>query len=293
MDAWPALGRLIPASAERSLLARFGPMLAATTFGLLALGGILICSRRASGALDRPLPALVMVALAVTLALAAVLFRRTWAARWPAAPVRYWVQSLPTFVLLCWLAGVTLGGSSVLGVVLLVGTIVAEETWSWALFLRQPEPAGEPRQVAAPPSEIAAAPHTAAPEFAIREIAAAQGLQLLDPADRDAADGEFGEALDETVSLEIVRRREDSGEVIEGWTRVSLAPGERHAAAHIAICPAMAHVPECFAEQADGPGARVKVAQVLPFGVRIDVKLDEPAAATESVRIEFAIRERA
>src|SRR5262249_57491497 len=96
---------------------------------------------------------------------------------------------------------------------------------------------------------------------------------------------------DEATTQSITRRTDRDGEVIEGWIRVAFATAERHAAGHLAICPPMDRRPACFAEQASGPAAEIKIAQVLCHGVRFELKLDEPAAERSSVVVEFAIRE--
>ena len=96
---------------------------------------------------------------------------------------------------------------------------------------------------------------------------------------------------DESICQQVVRRREQDGsETIVGWLRTTVPAAARHAAAHVAICPPFGGLPECFAEQMDGPPARIKVAQVLPHGVRFEIKLDEPAAEATDVLVEFSIQ---
>jgi hypothetical protein len=97
----------------------------------------------------------------------------------------------------------------------------------------------------------------------------------------------------EGILQRVVRRRdEDGGEVMEGWLLAEFPAGERQAAAHLAICPPFARVPACDAEPVEGPSSQLKVAQVLPYGVRFEVKLDDPADAPCAVTIEFLVRER-
>jgi hypothetical protein len=89
----------------------------------------------------------------------------------------------------------------------------------------------------------------------------------------------------------VVRRCEpDGSETIAGWLRAAVPAAARHATAHVAICPPFEGLPECFAEQMDGPPAQVKVAQVLPHGVRFEIKLDERAAEASDVLVEFSIQ---
>ncbi len=177
-------------------------------------------------------------------------------------------------VLLCWLLGVTLEGTDALGTALFVSLLVAEEAWNWGRL-------GSPNN--RPLARIALEPLSAHD----RPSAPSLLERLADDAPT-IADSE----LDESVSQQLTRRREADGQVIEGWTRVELLTGERHAAAHVAICPPLPCVPQCFAEQMDGPPARLKIAQVLAYGVRFEIKLDEPAAEPTSAVIEFSLRER-
>ncbi|NLF08575.1 MAG: hypothetical protein GX594_11425, partial [Pirellulaceae bacterium] len=41
----------------------------------------------------------------------------------------------------------------------------------------------------------------------------------------------------------------------------------------LAFCPPLDSTPKVEIEQIGGPAARIKTAQVLPYGVRLDVKL--------------------
>jgi hypothetical protein len=100
-----------------------------------------------------------------------------------------------------------------------------------------------------------------------------------------------GEACDELVSQQIVRRGPAGEEILEGFTRVHFTTGERVAAAHLSICPPLSRVPACYAEPSDGPDAQVRVTHVYSHGVRLEVKLDHPAEEPTSVLVEFSIQE--
>lgn len=229
---------------------------------LLGLAGLLLVARRASGALVEPLPPLTLLALGLSLAGAALLARRLLAAEAPNAAWRIAAWVMPSVVLLMWMLGVTLPGTNPAGLIAFSGLILLEEGWSWGRFrgragssrLRDRTPSGE-----------------------------AGGLLVEDePA-----------GYDEAVTQQVVRRREESGEVLTGWTRVDFAQAQRVAAAHLAICPPLASNPTCDAEQQDGPPAQLKVTQAMSYGVRLEIKLDEPAETPTSVIVEFSIQEHA
>ncbi len=248
-------------------------------FALLALLPIVICARRASGALVEPLPATALVAVAAVLALAAIAFRRHGRAiaahSHPLA--RYAPLVAPSLVLVLWSAGLLLPGTSTAGVLGFLGLLLVEEGWSWGRL-----------------------GHETADRVQLGQNSLAQrGPSTSDPPARGvsqsglALGAETEEELEQGVSQRMVRRRDETGrEMIEGWVRAEFAPSQRHATAHLAICPPLAHVPECFAEPADGPPSQIKVAQVLPYGVRFEIKLDEPATEPSEVMIEFSIQER-
>ncbi len=86
------------------------------------------------------------------------------------------------------------------------------------------------------------------------------------------------------------RHTAEGDDLVEGWLRVRLEPGQRNTHAHIAFCPPLARVPQLEFEQADGPSARVKLGQALPYGARFEVKLD--AVGPAEVMIAFSARSR-
>jgi len=244
--------------------------LAVSALGLLAAGAILIGVRRAGGALIEPLSPEVLLGCGALLALAALGFRRVFLAS-PGLSRRtvYALWLAPSAVLLLWAASLSLDGSAVSGLLGLWCPVLVEEAWSWGRLWKQHSTIARPRDTAAP---------------------VPRGQSVQTPADlalSDEADG----AGDPAVSQQIVRRRQsDAAEVVEGWVRARFVAGQRHATAHVAICPPLDRLPECFAEQMDGPPAQIKVAQVLPYGVRFEIKLDKPPSEASSVAIEFSIQ---
>lgn len=81
------------------------------------------------------------------------------------------------------------------------------------------------------------------------------------------------------VLQQLVRSRAaDGSERLAGWLRIPFAAGQRTGSEHVAFCPPFDRTPHVAVEQLDGPAVRVKTAQLLPHGVRLDLKL---AAVTE------------
>ncbi len=83
-------------------------------------------------------------------------------------------------------------------------------------------------------------------------------------------------------------RAADGSERLSGWLRAPFLAGQRTASVHVAFCPPFAAVPELSVEQVDGPPARVKTAQLLPQGARLDLKLASAAEEPHDVALEFS-----
>ena len=63
--------------------------------------------------------------------------------------------------------------------------------------------------------------------------------------------------------------------------------GQRTAIVHVAFCPPFAGVPQVEAESLDGPACDIRPTLVLPWGVRWECKLTDPATINMSVVLEF------
>jgi hypothetical protein len=250
------------------VLVRLSRILAFSTISLLAAVGLLICARRATGALSQPLSPGVLAGIGLILAALALAFRHTQADVPISRFARYALWAAPSFVLVIWAAAISLAASPPLGLVALASVFLLEEGYSWGRFR-------------AGGFGVRAARRSALESAAFFEVEKAAG----------AASALIAAPEHETVTQHLVRRREPSGEVIEGWLRADLAAGQRYGAAHLAICPPLERLPECFAEQADGPEAQVTIGQVLTYGVRFDIKLEREAEEPTSVAIEFSIQE--
>ena len=94
--------------------------------------------------------------------------------------------------------------------------------------------------------------------------------------------------LDQAVAQQLVyRRTADNQATVEGWVRATFAAGQRTAIVHVAFCPPFAGVPQVEAESLDGPACDIRPTLVLPWGVRWECKLTDPATTNMSVVLEF------
>ena len=110
------------------------------------------------------------------------------------------------------------------------------------------------------------------------------------PARRRPAELADGPPPDEVVQQLTRIRTADETEELRGWLRVPFAAGQRTASVHVAFCPPLSVTPQLAVEQIDGPDARLKTAQLLPYGARIDLKLAAASAEAGAVLLEFVAR---
>jgi hypothetical protein len=249
--------------------ARLGQTLVGSGLALVAAAGLLLCVRRLGGALSEPLSPAALILVSACLALTALLFRAVIASSGAWVRSRFLVWAAPTVALALWVGGLTLPGSDAWGLSLFCGLLLLEEGWSWGQF-RGPLSAGH-----------SPAAQTMGGRIDLREVDRIDDVSDAPP------------EYDEAVSQHVVRRQDESGETMQGWVRTEFAPGQRIAAAHLAICPPFERAPTCEAEQQDGPPAQVKVTQSLSYGVRLEIKLDAPAEEPTCVIVEFSIQEQA
>ena len=146
--------------------------------------------------------------------------------------------------------------------------LLIEESWAWAWHVRH-------SFEAAPPNSRATiridAPHATTPRALSRDPETAE--------------------LPEEVTQQLTRSQAaDGAEEFSGWLRMPFAAGQRTGSIHVAFCPAMAATPELAFEQIDGPEARIKVAQLLPYGARLDLKLAAAAEEPTAVLVQFSAR---
>lgn len=245
---------------------------------LLLAGVSVLWWRHFAMALRQPLtwPGLLLAggAAAGTGALARTLFR--WAApSGDSRQVNAFFECIVSLCLLAWGTAVSLGGGRAGGLILFWGILVGEEIWAWwrALGLDQRFLASRTAQ-----DDSGIIPGTSEDRDAPDD-----SVDRLPQAPRILAKSE--------ILQELVRSQEAGGaECLSGWIRVPLAVGQRSAAVHLAFCPPFSRTPRVTVVQQDGPPARIKPVQVLPFGVRLDLKLIQASSASGSVLMEIAVR---
>lgn len=96
------------------------------------------------------------------------------------------------------------------------------------------------------------------------------------------------------LSQRQVRYRLDSGaECIRGRIHLEIPAGARSAQGHIGFCPSFGGLPEVHVDTAyDGVEATVAAAEVVPWGVRIECRLAEPAEEPIEIPVDVTARTR-
>jgi hypothetical protein len=100
-------------------------------------------------------------------------------------------------------------------------------------------------------------------------------------------------ALPATNVMQRFERRTlaDGRERVDGMIRVAVPRGSRLGWAHVGFCPPFGTSPAVdVATGYDGVEATVTAAEVLPWGVRIEVRLDEPAEETLDIPVDVLAR---
>ena len=253
---------------------------AAGLLGLLIAAALMIVVRRAAGALQYSLDPTTLAFTGALTAAAAIAIRLGWFAS-PAAhrgPLD-WAVMLSTSLAVAGLGvGLSLSGTPLLGIFLLSTLLLAEESWAWAWHVRH---AFEP---ATPPSQRTVRLDTAhaAVTRAGRSGTTSHAVLPLDLATA---------VLPEEFTQQLTRSQAaDGAEELSGWLRMPFAAGQRTGSLHVAFCPPFAATPELAIEQTDGPDVRIKTAQLMPYGARLDLKLAAAADEPTAVLLQFSAR---
>ena len=94
---------------------------------------------------------------------------------------------------------------------------------------------------------------------------------------------------DERVIQQLTRSTTREGvDVLRGSLCATFPPGLRTLSVHVAFCPAFAERPRMEFRQTSGPAARIKLAQLLAFGARFDIKLGASAQVDEMVVLDIS-----
>jgi hypothetical protein len=241
---------------------------------LLAVAALFLAARRLAGALETPLGPFQLLVAGILLAGLAQI------AHAPAPRGRRCATSVLIFLaMLAIAASLSLRGSNPVSLLGFWAAIVGEELWAWRGIL--------------PTKRLNSSLHDPlrgcpAEGLGVRASLPLAPLHVLEPADAGSiADPEPTEPAADVLQQLTLRSTAEGGQELSGWLRIRLAAGQRTGSLHVAFCPSFSQMPQIEVEPVCGPDCRIKAAQVLPYGARLDVKLEEPAGADESVLLWF------
>lgn len=107
---------------------------------------------------------------------------------------------------------------------------------------------------------------------------------------RPSVDGRGTEPDDSLIAQLVRRRTADGVDTITGRLAARFETGRRMQSLHASFCPPLAMVPEVDWSLDGEIEAEVKLVQRLPYGVRFDVRLSEPAEDALTLELAFTAR---
>lgn len=129
-------------------------------------------------------------------------------------------------------------------------------------------------------------------EFAIARLLRSTRGEAPGEYDQPAAvkpHGADGPVLPPEATQRLTRSRTELGQdLLAGSLRARFAPQQRNETLHVAFCPPFARIPELQCRQVSGPTVRIKTTQVLPHGIRLELKLDAALDEEAEVIVEFS-----
>lgn len=273
---------------------------------MLVAAGVL-GSRRLAGALTQPLQwaSLLVVAVVLVATAAALRLGRRALSRSnsPHAVDPLAVITSAAVVLVA--LSLSLPGTSWSTLAVFWLLVAAEEAWAWRHWWRgksvdrSPPPQSEPPSLSEPgrvglePGRHAPARTEEAPEDAVIDLETRVGEAEREESSEETEVSGFAadEPPAENVTQQLTRSQAaDGSETLVGWLRVALAVGQRNTNVHVAFCPPFVRTPQVTVEQLDGPETRIKVVQVLPYGVRCDLKLAGPSDVPANILLQLSAR---
>jgi hypothetical protein len=271
----------------------FSFLLAAT----LALCAFLILGRRLAGALHEPLSLIPIAAAAAIAALLAAGSRLPLSAilganRWAALSMGW----LPAVLLAIFVGALSVPGTSAAALAIAWSIVAVEELLAWRRFRivarRRVVPAA-PRSLQGTLDQLLTEPLEPRPRspLAVSRVAAlpAAAPPPLTPPTLAPPSAAFSS---EVVQQSTRSRLANGTDRLSGWLQMSLATGERNATAHIAFCPPFFETPRISLRQTAGPAGRIRAVQILPHGVRLELKLDFSPRQPQRVPVEFVAEAR-
>lgn len=244
---------------------------AVTASCLLLAAGVLLGVRRLTGGLATPLsPAALLfatiIAVSMTVSAREVVGRLDLASLGIASPVSAMcLLGAGVVGLLLFAVSLSIPGTNPAALVGMWGLVLAWVALSIVAEARRWKRGRVPRSMQRP----------------VRPALPAMPLETSEDPDIEESSDEVFQQMQRGVT-------EDGHDFCHGWVRARFEPRQRVASIHLAFCPPMAIVPEMHIDQVAGPEAKIKIAQLLPYGARLELRLSEAHEGVTSTRVEFS-----
>ena len=230
---------------------------------LLGLAALTVAARRLAGALDSPLtpPQLLAAGLILAIVASAACIARGY--RLESRPrLGLPVRLLTSAALAVLAASVTLRGENPIAAWTFWTILLGEECWAWR-------------------------------RGRIGRTSAATDAAWSQAEPTDSGDdvvlGATASIPDADVLQQLTLSQTDvHGQRLSGWLRLPVAEGQRTGTLHVAFCPPFHTTPQVEVRQVAGPACRIKPAQLLPYGVRLEVKLQAAAIEPDAIVVQFS-----
>jgi len=261
--------------------------------GLLLLAAVLVAWRRLAGALGSPLDPGVLLCVGALLAFVAVGLRMSWdrlALPLRARAVGWGVRGLLSAAVLIMAVSVSVAGTAPGALAAFWALVAAEELWAWRRAIWRKHRSRQGKATRDPPAPPPAPSHAEPAESEpVAPIATAVADDVVAPVVSAIPD----DSLPSQDVLQQLTRSQaaDGSQELSGWLQDRFEAGQRTSNVHVAFCPPFSRTPEVTVEHVGGPSTRIKTAQVLPYGVRLDLKLAAKAEEPTIVLLRFSARE--
>jgi hypothetical protein len=255
-------------------------ILGASASGLALLACFLLV-RRLAGGFQRPLPPVALIATAAILVGVGASLRLLWLRSAP-PDAKGWAGHLrlgPTSLSVLTIgASLSLPGTSAAALATFWLILLAGEAVAYGAF-RSRGRGAIPKRAPATDHPTDGEPDHGSPQVPSPRSGGHAGSRVA------VADIEY---LPESVTQQVTRSCDDAGrDSIHALLRGAFAPGQRSLSLHVAFCPPMEVVPQIDAEQLEGAAVIIKTPQVMPYGARIDLRLEHFSQRSESVLIRL------
>jgi hypothetical protein len=259
-------GALTRQSPEPGVLLHGLRLAGGTLLAILWLLALLFTARRLSGALSEALPPQALILLAAALVVGRLILAAE-ARKWLVSPVvQIAASGLATLATGLFLLDVSLPGSAPLAISASWFLWTAGEAVAWTIARRSlPRHAARHTTAVSPP---------------------ASAMLLPRAPDEQNGDEREGEEIPAGLVQRLERVASDDGETVYALVRVPLEAGSRLGVTHLAFCPPLAQAPKLAGAPRDEWASDVRITAAETYGARLEIRLDRPAQAGESVLVE-------